>query len=188
MKKIRLLGIFIIVLAFLLISAPALAYGPPTFHDYSIGGIEIFAGIYSGGNTYGATFIPQASGTDGNGILRASINYKGEGPNGIAGYNDILGGNWTLTLTKGAVTGTIIGCIGSGTRIVWRADSKGNPTAFGDVILNLSIIGGTGGFSHIIRGSGSTFAGTDDHVNGPKLGSLTIPIVYGKLSLNYATP
>jgi len=169
MKYMRFLAIILAILAVLIISMPVSAN--TTTSNYTVNGVEIFAGIDYHGDNYGATFVAQATGTDNNGILRASINYRGTDPHTPS--NDIFGGNWTLTVTKyGKALGTIIGVVNNGGSVSWGNTN----TDIGHVQIGLTIIGGTDTFKRI-KGYGS-FDGYDDHINGPKIGNLTVPIVY----------
>ena len=112
MKKRILLVLLTLALAIALVipmAIPVAASG--TTLTLSVQGYEIFAGIVSGGNRYGATFIAQVSGGGYNGALTVSTNYHVAAP--VPGKeNDITGGNWTLTLTQnGKTVGTIVGKI-----------------------------------------------------------------------------
>jgi hypothetical protein len=116
MKKRILIVLLTLALAVALVipmAIPVAGSGGTTL-NLSVQGYEIFAGIVSGGNRYGATFIAQVSG-DYNGALTVSTNYKGASP--VPGKeNDIIGGSWTLTLTQnGKTVGTIVGKISGGT-------------------------------------------------------------------------
>jgi len=193
MKRLtRFLTILVAILAITMTGAPALAAAKsegavlvastasPTTATFTIlSGIEVFAGIQFGGNTYGATFVSQVAGRDskGNtyfGSLSASVNYRGNGPSSPS--NQILGGTWTLAMNG---KGTIKGNIDGGTQIVWS-----DPTlAQGTVTLNFNIVVGTGSFTGI-RGSG-IFTGHDNHYPGIPLFGIRIPTVDGTLILNY---
>ena len=188
MKKVRFLGIFLVILAAVLISAPALASSPPYTSIYGIYGHEIFAGIDIGNNNYGATFVAVAtgSGTSGllagtNGILSASVNYYGTGPSPAG--NGIFGGNWTLTVTKGGkVVGTIIGkVIGKvgGTQVSFVTWDQS--CVHGAVTIYSIIIGGTEMFRGI-TGNGY-FQGVDNHASGDYVFGIQVPSITGGLQL-----
>jgi hypothetical protein len=171
MKVLRVTGVIIVILAVLAFSIPALA----ATTDYTIqSGIEIFPGIDLCGNNWGATFVAQISG---GGTLRASLNYYGTEP--VSTGTAIFGGNWTLTLGSGTITGLVT----YGT-VAWEK-VNGNQTGKGTVHLDLRIIGGTGIFRNISRGPGSTFDGHDVHESGLKIGNIQIPTVDGTLHLIY---
>ena len=183
MKKIWFLVVFSVILAAVLISTPVLATSTA---EYTVSGIEIFAGINVGKYTLGATFVTQGNCSSGvladtNGILSASVNYIGPGPQYPT--NIIIGGNWTLTITTRGKVGTIFGKIITPSTITWTSDGS-YLTSSGHAVMDLSITGGTGAYKTIKTGSG-TFTGTDNHESNIKIGSITVPTVWGTLDLNY---
>jgi hypothetical protein len=187
MKKIRILGILLTVLAITVISMPVSA---ATTSTCTIGyGIEIFPGIDIGSNNYGATFVAQVSNSGGaldltKGVLNASINYEGTDPDPNHG-NKIFGGNWTLTVTSnGKSLGTIIGKVKTGS-VSWDNNGTNNPTARGTVHLELNIVGGTKQFASIPKGGDSSFDGFDNHESHLYIGKIQIPTVSGNLYLAY---
>ena len=123
MKKRILLILLTLALAMALVipmAMPVAASSPPV--NFNVQGYEIFAGIVSGGNRYGATFVAQVSGGGYNGALTVSTNYNGAAPV-PGGENDIIGGSWTLILSQnGKYAGTIVGKI-SGGSVDWYPQS-----------------------------------------------------------------
>lgn len=112
MKKIRLVSICLAILAMLLIAVPALADSPTATGTYNVNGIETNAGSWDGTHTNGATFVATATQWSpfSSGLLYASVDYVGNGPNPEVG-NIIDGGKWSLTVTLGKVKGIIQGNI-----------------------------------------------------------------------------
>jgi hypothetical protein len=186
MKKLRISGILLVLIAILAICVPVSATATSS---YTVSGIEIFKGIDIGNDNYGATFVAQTLGIttlgvlkDTNGILRASINYRGIDPI-PNGSNEIFGGNWTLTVTKGGnAIGTIIGRVTSG-KIYWTGGAGTDTGTIRETEpLNLSVIGGTGKLFTGIKGYG-TFTGHDNHISTIIVGGIMVPTVDGTLSL-----
>jgi hypothetical protein len=145
------------------------------------GGYEIFPGIVSGGNRYGATFVAQMAGDGYKGLLTTSTNYQGASPT-PGGTNQLIGGSWSLTLTKnGKMAGTIIGTIKSlGGYVTW---SPQDTTNVGDVYAPVTFTGISKTFAGT-TGTG-TFIGQDVHRSNFYLFGIEVPIVTGALTLNF---
>ena len=149
--------------------------------NLNVNGYEIFAGIVSGGNRYGATFVAQVSGGGYNGALTVSTNYHGAAPV-PGGENDIIGGSWTLTLSQnGKYVGTIVGKI-SGGSVSWNPKNPPG-TDYGDVTTGVTFVVVSGKFPGKF-GSG-TFTGKDIHASGKYLFGIEVPVVTGALTLNF---
>jgi hypothetical protein len=145
------------------------------------GGYEIFPGIVSGGNRYGATFVAQMAGDGFKGLLTTSTNYQGASPT-PGGTNLLIGGSWSLTLTKnGKMVGTIIGMIdSSGGSVTW---TPAGTTDYGAVYAPVTFTG----ISKTFAGTTGTgfFKGQDVHASGIYLFGIEVPIVTGALTLNF---
>jgi hypothetical protein len=145
------------------------------------GGYEIFPGIVSGGSRYGATFVAQMAGDGYKGLLTTSTNYQGTSPT-PGGTNLLIGGSWSLTLTKnGKMAGTIIGTIdSSGGSVTW---TQADTTNYGDVSAPVTFTG----ISKTFAGTTGTgfFKGQDVHASGIYLFGIEVPIVTGALTLNF---
>jgi hypothetical protein len=194
MKYIRILSIFLAVLAVLIISVPASANGIKSITYNSVNGIEIAAGKYDSASntTVGATFTALALKTTfpfSGGVLTASVNFTGEvpGPSVKNGSNAIVGGKWSLKVTSGKDRGTIAGIIVPGSdphksSITWQ-EYRGSNTGRGYAYINLQVVGGTEDFSKI-QGTG-VFTGWDVHQSGLYVLGIQVPEVReGKLQLS----
>ena len=199
MKKRILLILLTLVLAVALVipmAIPVAAQGVTTLNLKVVQGYEIFAGIVSGGNRYGATFVAQVAGMDNDnktytGALTVSTNYAGTAP--VPGQsNNLIGGSWTLTLVqKGKTVGTIAGIINcSGGSVDWlpKADPNANPpviagTDQGNVYAPVTFMGISKTFAGK-TGTG-TFTGQDVHASGIYLFGIEVPTVNGTLSLTF---
>jgi hypothetical protein len=163
MKKRILLVLLTLALAIALVipmAIPVAASG--TTLTLSVQGYEIFAGIVSGGNRYGATFIAQVAGGGYNGALTVSTNYNGAAPV-PGGENDITGGSWTLTLSQnGKYAGTIVGKISGGT-VDWYPKSPAG-TNYGIVTTPITFMGISKTFAG--KSGAGTFTGQDLHASG----------------------
>ena len=186
MKKRILLGLLTLALAIALVIPMAiLVAASGTTLTLSVQGYEIFAGIVSGGNRYGATFIAQVSGGGYNGALTVSTNYHVAAP--VPGKeNDITGGNWTLTLTQnGKTVGTIVGKI-SGGSVEWYPKSPPdatNGTDYGIVTAPITFMGISKTFAG--KSGGGTFTGEDIHASNVYLFGIEVPVVTGTISLTF---
>ena len=191
MKKRILLVLLTLALAMALVipmAIPVAASG--TTLNLNVQGYEIFAGIVSVGNRYGATFIAQVAGdTNGNhycGALTVSTNYKGASPT-PGKENDITGGSWTLTLTQnGKTVGTIVGKI-SGGSVEWYPKSPPdatNGTDYGIVTAPITFMGISKTFAG--KTGIGTFKGQDVHASGIYLFGIEVPKVNGELWLTFA--
>jgi hypothetical protein len=176
------------LLTICLVAVFAVPVSAATGTSYKVDGIEISAGSFNGVDTIGATFTAAAIQTPfpfSTGLLCTSVDYIGTVPTVSNGSNKIFGGTWSLTITTGKVRGTISGVIDDG-YISWST-YRGMPyTGRGAATINLSITGGTGGFSGI-KGSG-TFQGYDTHASGIwiTLGTtkIQVPTLTGVLTFN----
>jgi hypothetical protein len=187
MKIIRVMGIFMVILAALVISVPVAADTNPSAPlnptvTYTItNGVEIFPGIAINNIRYGATFVAQVYGNDGTcGVLSASVNYEGSNP--APPSNTIVGGSWTLTITTKGKTGTICGKIVTPSIISWSGNITPTGTDVGHADMNLSVCGGTGNYKTTALASGF-FDGHDNHVSGITIFGTTVPTVDGTLNL-----
>ena len=186
MKKRILLVLLTLALAMALVlpmAIPVAASG--TTLNLNVQGYEIFAGIVSGGNRYGATFIAQVAGdTNGNhycGALTVSTNYKGASPT-PGKENDITGGSWTLTLTQnGKTVGTIVGKISGGT-VDWFPKIPAG-TDYGLVTTPITFMGISKTFAG--KSGGGTFTGEDNHASNVYLFGIEVPVVTGTISLTF---
>jgi hypothetical protein len=186
MKKRILLGLLTLALAIALVipmAIPVAASGTPL--TLNVQGYEIFAGIVSGGNRYGATFVAQVSGGGYNGALTVSTNYHVAAPV-PGGENDIIGGSWTLTLVQnGKTVGTIVGKI-SGGSVEWYPKSPPdatNGTDYGIVTAPITFMGISKTFAG--KSGGGTFTGRDTHASNVYLFGIEVPVVTGTISLNF---
>ena len=193
MKKRIILILLTLVLAVALVipmAIPVAAQGITSLDLKVVQGYEIFAGIVSGGNRYGATFVAQVAGMDNDnkaytGALTVSTNYAGTAP--VPGEsNNLIGGSWTLTLVQnGKTVGTIVGKISGGT-VDWypKAAPGVTPgTNFGNVIAPVTFMGISKTFAGK-TGSG-LFKGQDVHNSGIYLFGIEVPTVNGELWLNF---
>jgi hypothetical protein len=185
-KLIRVLTIIIAVIAILVISVPAMA---SSTIPIKVSGVETNAGSFSSSDTSinGATFYATTIGVQG--VLKASIDYYGTGPNPYK-TNDFKGGSWNLTIIKDGKFGTITGIIPStGGSVTWSNDTKpGGPndgTEIGHVVINsLNITSETG----ICKGiTGASFDGYDNHQSGIYIymgkTRIQVPTISGTLTL-----
>jgi hypothetical protein len=180
MKFIRLASIFIAILAILIISLPASAAPTTVTLTYNqVNGIEISAGSFNNGVTYGATFTAVATDTKSHnsGVLVTSVNYQGTVPTVANGSNIITGGTWSLSSFQGTISGEIKGGI-----INWQSYNGMENTGLGVANINLRITKGTGKFSGIKKSSSyGSFEGCDVHASGVfvKLGNtqIQVPII-----------
>jgi hypothetical protein len=184
MKKRTLLGLLTLALAIALVipmAIPVAASGTPL--TLNVQGYEIFAGIVSGGNRYGATFVAQVSGGGYNGALTISTNYHVAAPV-PGGENDIIGGSWTLTLSQnGKYAGTIVGKI-SGGSVSWYPKAPATPgTDSGDVNTGVTFVVVSGKFPG--KFGGGTFKGQDLHASHVYLFGIEVPVVTGTISLTF---
>ena len=189
MKKLRILGIFLALLAVLAIAAPAFASATQTLNYNSVNGIEISAGTFDSvhNQTNGATFTAVALKTSlpiSAGTLLASVNYIGQVRTIAPFSNTITGGNWTLKVTVGAKKGTIVGTVtDTGNSITWYY-YKGSVTGKGYAYINLKVTGGTGDFTGVTGGTG-IFTGWDVHQSGIYILGIQVPLLAdGKLQLS----
>ena len=163
---------------------PVAASSPPV--NLTVQGYEIFAGIVSGGNRYGATFVAQVSGGGYNGALTVSTNYNGAAPV-PGGENDIIGGSWTLTLSQnGKYSGTIVGKITGGS-VEWYPRSPPNATNgtdYGVVTTGISFVVVCGKFPG--KSGTGFFTGEDIHASNVYLFGIEVPVVTGTLTLNFS--
>jgi hypothetical protein len=158
---------------------PVAASSPPV--NFTVQGYEIFAGIVSGGNRYGATFVAQVSGGGYNGALTVSTNYNGAAPV-PGGENDITGGSWTRILSQnGKYAGTIVGKI-SGGSVSWNPKTPPG-TSYGDVTTGVTFVVVSGKFPGK-SGTGS-FIGEDLHASHVYLFGIEVPVVTGTISLTF---
>jgi hypothetical protein len=187
MKKRILIVLLTLALAVALVvpmAVPVAAQGITTINLTVVpgGGYEIFPGIVSGGNRYGATFVAQMAGDGYKGLLTTSTNYLGASPT-PGGTNLLIGGSWSLTLTKnGKMAGTIIGTIDcSGGSVTW---SPASTTNYGDVYAPVTF----SGISKTFAGKTGTgfFKGQDVHRSNFYLFGIEVPIVTGGLTLNFS--
>ena len=192
MKKRILLILLTLVLAVALVipmAIPVAAQGVTTLDLKVVQGYEIFAGIVSGGNRYGATFVAQVAGMDNDnktytGALTVSTNYAGTAP--VPGQsNNLIGGSWTLTLVQnGKTVGTIIGTVNSsGGMVDWYPKIPAG-TAFGNVTAPVTFMGISKTFAG--KTGIGTFKGQDVHASGIYLFGIEVPKVNGELWLTFA--
>ena len=188
MKKRILLGLLTLALAIALVIPMAiLVAASGTTLTLSVQGYEIFAGIVSGGNRYGATFVAQVSGGGYNGALTVSTNYHVAAPV-PGGENDIIGGSWTLTLVQnGKTVGTIVGKI-SGGSVEWYPRVSVLPpvvagTDYGVVTAPITFMGISKTFAG--KSGYGTFTGRDTHASNVYLFGIEVPVVTGTISLNF---
>ena len=193
MKKRILLVLLTLALAIALVipmAMPVAASG--TTLNLSVQGYEIFAGIVSGGNRYGATFVAQVAGRDNDnktytGALTVSTNYQGAAP--VPGeHNNIIGGSWTLTLTQnGKTVGTIVGKI-TGGLVEWYPKATVSPpvvagTNYGIVTTPITFMGISKTFAG--KSGYGSFNGQDLHASKVYLFGIEVPVVTGTISLNF---
>jgi len=196
MKKRILLVLLTLVLALALVipmAIPVAAQGVTTLNLKVVQGYEIFAGIVSGTDRYGATFVAQVAGYDNDhitmytGALTVSTNYAGPAPV-PGGSNNLIGGSWTLTLVqKGKTVGTIAGIINcSGGSVDWLPKAAPGVIAgtdYGNVYAPITFVGISKTFAGK-TGTG-TFTGQDVHNSGVYLFGIEVPTVNGGLSLTF---
>jgi hypothetical protein len=194
MKKRILLILLTLVLAVALVipmAIPVAAQGVTTLDLKVVQGYEIFAGIVSGGNRYGATFVAQVAGMDNDnktytGALTVSTNYAGTAP--VPGQsNNLIGGSWTLTLVQsGKTVGTIIGTVNcSGGMVDWFPKAPATPgTDFGNVTAPVTFMGISKTFAG--KTGIGLFKGQDVHASGIYLFGIEVPKVNGELWLTFA--
>ena len=187
MKKRILLILLTLALAIALVIPMAMPVAASSATiNLNVNGYEVFAGIVSGSNRYGATFIAQVAGGDNNGntyggALTVSTNYKGASPT-PGGTNLLIGGSWTLTLTQnGKTVGTIVGKITGGT-VDWYPKIPPG-TDYGVVTAPITFMGISKTFAG--KSGGGTFTGEDIHASNVYLFGIEVPVVTGTISLTF---